>query len=523
MDEESHPATDKKLRQAGLLAVGVTLTILLPFFSVAADPAPTPAPESPLDQGGLMDQSTPAAESPSPAPSPGADLQAPADGSSSTVFLRDPSADNGNSGAVPRQTIFPPPDSAVQIATSISQQGGSNGESLFNGLGGVPNPLSARYLSPTFDRRLGFFVGGAWIEPTLGVGAVYQAERGSAGSGNQTSEYATISPSVSVILGTREVGRFLIAQYEGVVSLGQTSGMGTYDQTLNVDGTYTMPKLSVSGGLEASELSGADQDFSGEDVSRLLISLTAGAIYQYSDLTTLNFTLSAPLRLYEEGDNSEGINSQTLLKYAYSPMTTVGAGFGLGTVVVGSETQVFEQALLDLEYTPDPKLSAAATVGYEFRQTDAGEENTPIFQLALTWRPDEGTAFVLSGEREVSPSAALVTTNFITTSASVSASQRIGRYVNVSGTFGYNDDSYEQAGAESAYGRDEQYYLVQAAVTAQLNLHWQLVLNASYSYLSSSGGVPNVAQSLRDKLLLYGVSTGNTRTLLSSVQMLYAF
>ena len=411
----------------------------------------------------------------------------------------------------------------MQITSTLAQQGLSNGESLFSGLGGVPNPLSARYLSPSFDRRFGFVIGPAWVQPSLDVGAVYRAQRGGAADGNYDDAYLTITPSVTLLLGTPETGHSLTLQYQGVLSLGQTEGRGSYDQNLNVNGSYNFTRLTLSAGLQASQLSGADQDFSGDNADRLLLSVSGHAAYQYSEKTGVDFTLSVPVRLYQQGDSSEGVNSQTFVNYLYSPLTTVGVGFGLGTLDVAGRTQVFEQALLRLGYTPSPRLSFDTTVGYEFRQTDASEENTPIFRLGVAWQPQDGTSIGLSGERGVYNSAALSSTNYTTTSISLTATQRIGRYLEASASMGYNDDSYESAGGGKDYGRDEEYYLVQAGLAIHLGLQWRIVLNTSYSYLDSSGGLPIGRTGSTNKTSEYGISTGNLRVVQASLQLGYEF
>ncbi len=509
-----------------LVVASTLLAINLP----AAEPTPKPRLNA-EDTG--TDEVAPPTDLPSaetPAPSGAVENAATgSDDRSPTLFPKASVDAEPEASPTPAPTKKPPDDlytltnPAVQIVTNLAQQGSSNGESLFTGLGGVPNPLSARYLSSNFDRRLGFILGGARVYPTLQIGTVYRLQRGGGvADGNYEDVYATISPAVTLLLGTEEAGRVLTLQYQGVLSLGQTEGMGNYDQSLQVNGIYTFTKLTLGAGLQATELSGSDQDFSGDNASRLLLSLSGHLAYQYSEITNVDFTLSTPIRLYEEGDSSEGLTSQTFLNYVYSPLTTVGLGFGLGTLVVEGRTQVFEQALLRLNYVYGTKLAFNTMVGYEFRQADDVEENTPIFHLGITWQPRDGTSFALSSEREIYNSAALAATNYTTTSVSLTATQTIGSNLQASLSLGYNDNQYEQISAAKTFDRDEQYYLVQGGLNARLGAQWNLLLNVSYGYLNSSGGQPdNAAQG--SKGASYGTTIGDLRVFQTSLQLGYAF
>ena len=525
-----------------LFSVAV-LALLIPLTLLAADPTPEPTPTPtlvPTPTPASTPENNDTGEAALPGNMPDAATPPASDATESTPTPPDneptilipkalpavvPDASPTPASAKkPPAVLYTPATPATQIVTSLTQQGSTNGESLFTGLGGVPNPLSARYLSPAFDRRLGFVLDGARIYPTVQIGTVYRFQRGdSVVGGDYNDVYATISPAVTILLGTEEAGRILTLQYQGVLSLGQTEGMGNYDQSLQVNGNYTFTKLTLGVSLQAMELSGADQDFSGDNASRLLLSLSGHVVYQYSEVTNVDSTLSTPIRLYQQGDSSEGLTSQTFLNYIYSPLTTAGVGLGLGTLVVEGRTQVFEQALLRLNYAYSVSLALNATFGYEFRQTGDKEENTPIYVLGVTWQPRDGTSLALSGQREIYNSAALSDTNYATTSISLTATQNIGRYLQASLSLGFNDNSYEQVGAAKTYGREEQYYLVQGGLNARLNAQWNLLLNASFGYLNSSGGQPSLVTQAAQNGSVYGTANGNLRVFQTSLQLGYAF
>ena len=517
------------------LAMATLMLLVLPNL-LAQDP-PTVEPTPKL---GLNPEETGAPEVDPPTSLPNGETPLPSRSVENTASDSDdrpvnlfpkPSANaEPDASANPAPTKKPPDDiysltnPAVQIVTNLAQQGSSNVESLFTGLGGVPNPLSARYLSPGFDRRLGFVLDGARIYPTLQIGTVYRLQRGGGiPGGHYEDEYATISPAVTLLLGSEEAGHLLTLQYQGVISLGQTEGMGNYDQALQVNGTYNFTKLTLGVELQATELTGSDQDFSGDNASRLLLSLSGHLAYRYSEVTYVDFTLSSPIRLYQQGDSSEGLTSQTFLDYVYSPLTTVGIGFGLGTLVVEGRTQVFEQALLRLNYAYSTRLAFNALAGYEFRQADDVEEDTPTFHLGIIWQPRDETSFALSGEREIYNSAALAATNYTTTSISVTATQTIGDHLQASLSFGYNDNEYKQINSARNLGRDEQYFLVQGGLNVHLGARWTLALIASYSSLDSSEGKPDKATQGSKNAPSYGTTTGNLRVFQTSLQLGYAF
>ena len=233
--------------------------------------------------------------------------------------------------------------------------------------------------------------------------------------------------------------------------------------------------------------------------------------------------MSAPIRLYDEGDSSEGVTLQAFVDHVYSPLTTVGVGLGLGTLVVEGRTQLFEQLLAHANYAPNPKFSLNTTLGYEFRDAGKSEEITPIFTLGIAWTPRDGTSFALSGERGIFGSAAVSGANFSTTSVSLSANQRLGQYFEATVSAGYNYEDYETASSQVTGGRSDQYFLLKAGLSAHLSSRWSVSLSASYSQLMSSVDQSSALLASEDKASFLRHGGDTIHIFQTNLQLGYAF
>ena len=371
---------------------------------------------------------------------------------------------------------------ADAFSRATFQRTETNAETVFNGIGGVPVGLNPLFAAPGVADSQGFRLGPFSIHPIVSAGLNYESTTGSRTQGS-SGFYGTISPAFTLTLGEPATGRSVNMVYAGSLSLGSnTADREPYEQTFSLNGSLNFTKLNIGVGLDYSQLSGADRDAGGQNVNRNLIGFSFNASYAYSDKTSFSATLSAPLRLFGEGSSSEGVNSTAFVNYAYSPLTTLGVGFGLGTVEVeGGDTQVFEQILGRLTYTLTQKISFSGTVGYEFRDAGSTEEITPVFGLGLTWAIREGTALTLSGQRSIENSAAQAGTNYTDTSLTASISQRLGDFIQFSGTVGYENASYTGVESGVSSNRNDNQLILQAALSTRVKDHWTVTGTVSYA------------------------------------------
>jgi hypothetical protein len=358
----------------------------------------------------------------------------------------------------------------------------TNAEALYSGVGGVPQALNPLYAVPATAESTGFRLGAATVRPILSAGLHYGStsdnlDRGSNGF------YGSLSPAFAVTLGEPATGRLLNMEYTGSLTFGAEDGERVrYDQSLAGGGTLSFTKLTLGFGVNLSQLTGSDRDFGGQDVDRVLLGLSLNASYTYSEKTNFSTSLSVPIRLFSQGDSSGGVSGAGFINYVYSPLTTIGVGVKIGMVEVErNDTQVYEQLLMRLTYVATGKLTFSGTGGVEFRDTGATEEVSPVFGLGLAWAIREGTTLSLNGERRILNSAAQSGANYTDTSVSVSAAQRLGQYLQLTATMGYENAEYMSAAKGVSTNRSDHQVISQGALSYHFRDRWILTGIISYS------------------------------------------
>ncbi len=389
---------------------------------------------------------------------------------------------------------------ADAFSRATFQQAETNAEVVFNGIGGVPRALNPLFTAPGAADSQGFRLGPFSIHPVVSAGINYQTTSGGRSQGT-SSFYGTISPAFTLTLGEPTTGRSINMVYTGSLSLGSDSaGREPYEQSFSLGGTLSFTKLNLGFGLNFSQLSGTDRDAGGQNVSRSIVGVSLNASYTYSDKTSFSTALSIPVRLFGQGSSSEGQNMTGFVNYAYSALTTVGIGFGLGTLEVEQgSTQVFEQALTRLSYALTEKLSFSGTAGYEFRDAGAKEQITPVFGLGLTWAVRDGTSLALTGQRVIENSAAEAGANYTDTSLTASMAQRLGDSVQFTGTVGYENASYSGVERGVSSDRNDNQLILQGALSMRIKDHWVITGTVSYAKDFSN---QNAFSSLQNSLQL---------------------
>ena len=397
----------------------------------------------------------------------------------------------GGEGGQPAQTPKPTPEPSESpvlldpLARTALQMAQTNAETLFDGIGGVPRPLSSLYLNQDLGTGGGFQRGNLIIDPTLSLGANYRHSSGRLVGDNQTEAYGLLSPAFDLSLGEPATGRIINIGYIGSLILGDKGDrQSQYDQSLAVRGVLAFEKLSFGFGLQFSQLSGPTRDTGGQDIGQVLLGISFTANYELTAKTNLETDVTAPIRLFSgNGVSSEGVSDTTFINYAYSPLTTISLGAAGGVLTVeNSRTQTFEQILSRFTYLGGAQLVYNGTFGVEFRDTGFDESITPILGIGLTWEPRLGTRFIASADRRVLNSAAEVDYNYVTSSVAVTGTQRFGDFIQFSVSLGYENADYDQLNASLGpnIAREDNYFVVQGGVTAAFNRHWSASADVTY-------------------------------------------
>ena len=363
------------------------------------------------------------------------------------------------------------------LARTALQMAQTNAETFFDGVGGVPRPLSSLYLNQNLlsSGNAGFRRGDLTFEPTVSLGANYRTTSGQHNGNDGTQAYGLLSPAFDLSLGEPATGRLLDVDYLGSLILGDRGDRSSqYDQSFATRGVFTFTKLVLGVGLQFSQLSGATRDTGGADISHTLLGVSLTANYAYSEKTSFESDLTAPIRLFGgSGLSSEGVTSTNFLNYAYSPLTTVGIGLTGGVLTVeDSRTQYFGQALARISYVGDSSIVYNGSAGVEYRVIGSVTEVNPVFGLGLVWQPRLGTQITVSADRRVVNSAADVGYNFVTSSVAVTAAQRLGSFWQALLSVGYENANYDRTdNSQAALNREDNYVVVQGGLTVLFNEH----------------------------------------------------
>ena len=246
----------------------------------------------------------------------------------------------------------------------------------------------------------------------------------------------------------------------------------TLDQNLKAEVQYTIARLAI--GLDASyqKLSGATPDL-GDRVDRDLAAAKLRMTYGWGAKMEVETSFLYTTTNYDPkqlADFSEFVN-ETFLRYQVSARTKAALGVGLGKLnVEGFGHQTFERALAQVMSDVGSKLTLRAKGGVEFRQTDLGDEVTPIFSLAMDYKIREGTTLALEAYREVSASGGAPGENFTRTGLAAKLSQRLGTKFVGHLAVGYEQLAYSPTSntATSASNREDDYFFIRPSVQYEL-------------------------------------------------------
>ena len=216
--------------------------------------------------------------------------------------------------------------------------------------------------------------------------------------------------------------------------------------------------------------------------------------YYLSD--KLSFDLSGQVNISDyagELYSTRQLSGSGFFNYSATGKTTVGVGFTGGYVVADrpNPDQSFEQVNLRLSYVPGPKLIFSGQVGLEFRQSTDRDNTavTPVFDLSVTYNPFDGTAFTLSGNRQVYTSAVLAGQDYRLTGFTLSFSQRFFQRFFTRLSIGYTNTDYVATVGNVAASRTDDYFFFQPGL--DYNLRENLTVGGFYSRRQSASSQGN--------------------------------
>ncbi len=385
------------------------------------------------------------------------------------------------------------------IARTALSNARSNAASFTDGVGGIGSLVDSAFLPARMNNAgTGFVLGPATIYPSVNLGLNYQK------SSNVSSEDGlrpTTGVSFNFTMGHPELRRTLGASYTGLYIFGQEdSGTRPFTQQLALRGSYGFAKLELGLGITFTGLSGENRDIGGQS-NQDLFTIAFTSTYEFTPKTSVDLDLSIPVRQYSAGANSAEITATSFLNYQYSPKTTIGVGVAAGLTKVqeqngasNQDAQRYVQVLARASTATSEILSFSATLGAALLEAGDSQKVTPVFGLGATWTPRLGTSFSLTADQRPQNSAANTSTNFVTTSVALTVTQRLGRWMRLSVSGGYENASYYSIGGSSsalntsAGDRHDQLYVGQMGLNADLGRRWSAQLLYSYTKNTSNTG-----------------------------------
>lgn len=526
------PASRQLLRYSGSVVVVACLSMAQ---VIGAEP-PTSPPEPPAPQPGQVSP-PPAPKDPSlDIPATGLDLPGAAEGQNpkqkkkvDQLWQLPPTVPNPVTPPPP--TVTPSASTEPVTETSAPLRAFSQGdpatraeltrpmtpaESLIDGLGGMPAPLETIFPKTGIRPQTGkiFKIGPLTVHPAFNAGVTYQTitRSGMQNTGkvsrnpesNDGGSYfsPTAGMTFSGLIGTPESGHTMSILYGLQYGAGGNEGNGAsgdtqpFNQQLSIFGQLDFTKLRLGIGVGFASLSGANRDFGG-NVDRQLLSISLTSSYALTPKTSLNWDVSIPIRQVNGGLDSTSLNSTVFFNYAVSPKTELGLGIGGGIEKVkgeisqtvtggraanqGGNTQTYQQLIARGSFRPSSRLSLAGNLGLEFREAASKEAVNPIFGLNIQWTLREGTSIGLTASQIVQSSASTAGADYLSTSLTIGASQRLGYRMSLQLSVGYERAKYSSIASDTTINRVDNLYTGQAGLSFSLSARW----SASLAYLYS--------------------------------------
>ena len=276
------------------------------------------------------------------------------------------------------------------------------------------------------------------------------------------------------------------------------------DQSVKAEAGYAFTKLTLGVVQNFAETAGGVVDV-GTRVDQKSYQTAANARYEMTEKTFLQIDGSYRLTDYETLTDSDEWSVTPTVNYQISPKVTLGLGVTYGQLSVSDQTthvvtnvtanatntntfvtekestQDYIGPTLRASYRTTEKTDISLSVGVEYRQYSDGSSSwSPVFSLAGSYRPFEGTSFTIEGHRREQNSAVVNGANFISTGVSLSARQRLRERLFGTISASYDNADYEPVQRNVSVTRQDDYFLLRYGVEAIVGRSWTIGLFHQY-------------------------------------------
>ncbi len=267
------------------------------------------------------------------------------------------------------------------------------------------------------------------------------------------------------------------------------SGEDALDHDALLSGRVEFAKLQLNGRLYFKTLSGTDVEL-GDRVKRKVYGGSVGALYNFSDKTSFEISLSNDSYDYENRVDWREWVLEDYLNYQVLPKTRVAIGtrFGLVDVKTG-DTQTYEALVARVIYSSSSKLALSLDGGLESRQYGSGtnDDLLSVFNLAATYEPFDGTSISGSAYRRTTTSVAEINQNITATGVAVRIRQRFLHRFYFTMEAGYDRSEYDSVVNASDAGRsDDRTYI---KPSASFDVTKYLSAESSFQYQRNDSSV----------------------------------
>lgn len=319
--------------------------------------------------------------------------------------------------------------------------------------------------------------------------------------------YITIEPAIALSLGGPDSVTSLSLVYRPSLFLFlDNSQNDTVQQVVHLAASHVFGHLSLSLSQDIQILDGTDlnslNDPTGHQANTDVQGRTQHQVYNTQlsgsyDLTGKLF-LSGGGGFSADEYQSSLISSQTFsgnlfLNYRYSDKLVVGVGGtgGYNTTEPSINNQTFEQGNVRLNYSATAKISLSASGGVEFRQfgnNGGGSNVSPVYELAASYQPFDGTSLSLTGSRHTMNSASLAGQDFSETTINFSVTQRFMQRFYFGLAAGYTNSSYFSTVSGVSDSRNDDFYYIDPSVDFNVTRFW--TFGAYYVHREDSSSFP---------------------------------
>ena len=272
------------------------------------------------------------------------------------------------------------------------------------------------------------------------------------------------------------------------------------DHTAKLEGGYALTKLTLGLVQDFASTAGGVIDV-GTRVRQKNYRTAITMRYELTEKTFFQTDGTYRITDYQTLTGSEEWSVVPTVNYQISPKVTLGLGLTYGELLVGERTshsvtngtnittfttvkpqpQTYLGPTLRASYKTTEKTDVSLSVGAEWRMySDGSSAFSPVFSLAGTYRPFEGTSLAIEGHRRQQNSAVLNGANFISTGASISVRQRLRERLFGTMSVTLDNSDYQPAHRGVQTTRQDDYFLLRYGVEAIVGRSWSVGLFHQY-------------------------------------------